>query len=487
MPVQSIDQQPQPVTPQQKNINLSPAEFSKLLERLENARGKNSPGHEQAPSVPTPPQETAPPEKIQVRRRINHAPVVRKPIVNQAPKTVAPVIISSPTASAQTMSVKNPGNIIDLGTIDKDNPTVSQLLKNTPQYRKDAWNIIFSAINKTKEYNRIPKGTVISINTRTNELIWKGAPPRNEPIPIPTDLTGENITKDGRIIIGEISKSTPTVSHLLKQNSFYSDYTWKIIFSDTNKNKPYTSLMTGTVVTIDPQTYELSFLKKKDLPPTNKISDAEASNFRKNASEFFKEDNDFSKRLSESVKRYIGTPYNKLDCYGLLVKAITSQGINYTKSGGIRDRMEKMAIEQGLPLNAYQNGEGLVETSGTKIYDKSYNSITDAASQADQVYSEIEPILQEGEILSFSTPTSGHTGIVARKNDQWTYVNSGLIDNQVDSGGSGRRVGEELLKGELENWFALADHKKESLKISIGLLDEEKLNKGNRLIAQNNM
>jgi hypothetical protein len=59
-----------------------------------------------------------------------------------------------------------------------------------------------------------------------------------------------------------------------------------------------------------------------------------------------------------------------------------------------------------------------------------------------------------------------------------------LIDNQVDSGVTGRRVGEERLKEELENWFVLAKNNNESLKISIGLLDEEKLNKGNRRIAQ---
>jgi hypothetical protein len=146
--------------------------------------------------------------------------------------------------------------------------------------------------------------------------------------------------------------------------------------------------------------------------------------------------------------------------------------------------MEKLAIEQGLPLNAYQNGEGLIETAGTKIFGKSYVSISDAASQADQVFSEITPILKEGEILSFSTPSSGHTGIISQKNSDWTYINSGLIDNQVDSGVTGRRVGEERLKEELENWFVLAKNNNESLKISIGLLDEEKLNKGNRRITQ---
>ena len=508
MPVQSINQKTQPVTVQPNNINLSPDEFSKLLENLKNPQKDNTQAPSKAGSVPVPPVATTPAEKpSQVKRTIKYAPVTKAPSKSQ-PATInkletkpkAPVkalITRQPEKTIELETKANapittpvtslPDKNIVLGTIDKDNPTVSQLLKNNPSYKKDTWNIIFSEINKAKEFKRIPAGTVVSINTETNELIWKGVPPRNQPIPIPTDITNENITKDGQIIIGEISKANPTVSHLLKRNSFYGDYTWRIIFTDTNKNKPYRSLSNGKIVTINPQTYELSFLNKKDLPPSKKFNAAAARTFKNIAADYFNQDKDFSKKLSESVKTYIGTPYNKIDCYGLLVRGITNQGINYNESGGIRERMEKLAIEHGLPLNAYQNGEGRIETSGTKIYGQSYANVNDATSQAEQVFSEIMPILKEGEILSFSTPSSGHTGIISRKNNDWTYVNSGLMDNQVDSGVTGRRVGEELLKDELENWFVLAKSKNESLKISIGLLDEEKLNQGNRLFAQSNL
>lgn len=502
MPVDAINHQPQSVETQPKNINLSPDEFSRLLESLKNPRKNKVPEAHTTTNQEKTVEASQPDRQFEKKTQIDTPPVKMSsptpPIDSigfQAEATSTPV--KAPIIEIQKSAQIDPKidvliapgtnlqeEIIELGVIDKNNPTISQLLKNTPQFRKDTWNIVFSDINTSKEFNKIQNGSIVSINTVTNELSWKKAPPTPIVIEIPTDISKESITADGQIIVGEISKETPTVSHLLKQNSIYSDYTWKILFSDVNKSKPYTSLTSGKIVTIDPKTFELSFLNKNDVTTGEKISAAAARNLSSFATDYFNQDQDFSKRLANSVKSYIGTPYSEVDCYGLLVRGIKNQGINYNDSGGVRDRMEKLAIEQGLPLNAYQNGEGLIETSGTKLYDKSYISINDASEQSRQLLSEIQPILKEGEILSFSTPSQGHTGIISHKNNDWTYINSGVIDNQVDSGKSSKRVGEEHLGAELENWFALAKSKNESLKISIGILDEQKLSKGNQLFAQ---
>jgi hypothetical protein len=76
--------------------------------------------------------------------------------------------------------------------------------------------------------------------------------------------------------------------------------------------------------------------------------------------------------------------------------------------------------------------------------------------------------LQKGLILSFSTPTRGHTGVVSRQGDEWTYINSGLIDNQVTSGRISERVGEEHLKAEIKNWLTLAEDRNESITVTLG-------------------
>jgi hypothetical protein len=85
------------------------------------------------------------------------------------------------------------------------------------------------------------------------------------------------------------------------------------------------------------------------------------------------------------------------------------------------------------------------------------------------------PFLSEGLILSFSTPTRGHTGIVSRQGEDWTYINSGLIDNQVSPGRVSERVGEEFLKKEIKNWFVLAADRKEPLTVTLGHLDKDQL------------
>jgi len=90
------------------------------------------------------------------------------------------------------------------------------------------------------------------------------------------------------------------------------------------------------------------------------------------------------------------------------------------------------------------------------------------------VYQEVKPFLHEGMILSFSTPSRGHTGIVSQREQNWTYINSGHMDNRIE-GRTSRGVGEEFLSAEIRNWFRLAANRKEPLQITIGRLDEDKL------------
>ncbi|MBI4699350.1 MAG: hypothetical protein HY758_10740, partial [Nitrospirae bacterium] len=143
--------------------------------------------------------------------------------------------------------------------------------------------------------------------------------------------------------------------------------------------------------------------------------------------------------------------------------------------GGLREKLEALAVRDGLPHNTYFSGEGLVEKAGIKVYSKSIPGISNAREKADEIYSEIMPYLREGQILSFSTSTRGHTGVVSRKGDLWTYINSGVIDHEISPGRVSKRVGEEFLKAEINNWCALAAGRNEPLMVTIGHVNGNKL------------
>jgi len=179
--------------------------------------------------------------------------------------------------------------------------------------------------------------------------------------------------------------------------------------------------------------------------------------------------------LADAVKPYIGTPYNQIDCYGLVVRGLMDQGVQYNGHGGLRERLENLAARDGRPRNAYFTGEGLVEQAGIKVYSKSIQSISSPRAKTDEIYSEIVPYLREGMILSFSTPTRGHTGVVSRQGDKWTYINSGVIDNAVSPGRVSKRVGEEVLREEISNWCVLAAGRREPLLVTIGQVEGDKL------------
>ncbi len=179
--------------------------------------------------------------------------------------------------------------------------------------------------------------------------------------------------------------------------------------------------------------------------------------------------------LDDAVRPYIGISYTKIDCYGLIVRGLMNQGVKYHGKGGLREKLENLAERDGRPNNAYLNGEGLVEKAGMKIFSKFTSRIPNIQEKTDEVYSEIARYLREGLILSFSTSSRGHTGIVSRQKDDWTFINSGIIDNQISPGEVSERVGEEFLKAEIKNWFVLAERRKEPLTVTLGRLDANHL------------
>lgn len=361
---------------------------------------------------------------------------------------------------------------IEIGKISKETPTVSQILKNHPVYRQKCWEIVFSSVNKGKPYTTIPDGTAVVLKKGSNELLWgkelsmakdKAAA---EPAGNEINTTRAKGLAEKSIIIGTISGDYPTVSHLFQANPRFDKF-WKIIHAPINSGKPYTSLRPGTEVKIDTETMELSFVNTSREKSTGAtpITPGQAADNRKI--------NVFS--LADAVRPYIGTSYNKIDCYGLIVRGLMNQGVKYHGHGGLREILEGLARRDGLPGNAYLNGEGLVEKAGKKIFSKSINRISNTREKTMEIYSGMAPYLREGLILSFSTPTRGHTGVVSKKGDDWTYINSGVIDHEISSDIVSERVGEEFLREEIKNWFALATERMEPLTVTLGEVDSAQL------------
>ncbi|MBU8849871.1 MAG: hypothetical protein KOO64_10025 [Desulfobacterales bacterium] len=283
------------------------------------------------------------------------------------------------------------------------------------------------------------------------------------------DITGASVnSKDtASVAIGTITRDMPTVSHLLVKHPQYQKDCWRIIHAKINQNKPFTRIGSGETIYIDPATHEITW-GKKQVTKQSLVAENQNQNFDKT-------DEALSARLINAVKPYIGTSYKKIDCYELVVNGIKSLGYKYHGQEGIKNSLIKMAVHDRLPANAYLTGEGLTEKTGKTVVSKSYGDIENPVQSARKFIHEIKPLFKEGRILSFSTLTKGHTGIISKLENQWTFINSGRMDNSVGENVNTNEVGEEFLTDEIENWFALAKKHKEPLKITIGALDKKKL------------
>lgn len=269
------------------------------------------------------------------------------------------------------------------------------------------------------------------------------------------------------VAIGTITRDMPTVSHLLVKHPQYKENCWRIIHAEINRDKPFTKIRAGETIYIDPATHEITWGKKQE-PESSLLVKDRVQNIEK-------PDESLSARLIDAVKPLIGTSYKKIDCYELVINGITSLGYRYNGQDGIQNSLMNMAVHDRLPANAYLTGEGLIEKTGKTVVSKSYETIDNPARVAGEFIHDIKPLLKEGRILSFSTLTRGHTGIISKLENQWTFINSGFMDNSVGKSNNTNEVGEEFLTDEIENWFTLAKKQREPLKITIGAFDKKKL------------
>jgi hypothetical protein len=311
-----------------------------------------------------------------------------------------------------------------------------------------------------------------------------------------TPKTGAQPTAGaGKLVkIGTITSKNPTVSDLLIRNPVFKKECWHIVHNHQNQDKAYRRIRAGTDIYLNPGTKELlwgDMIQNAASAPgdagaspvgghperANAVRQAaavESGTYQVNVVPG-EQAGGLSENLVNAVESMIGKTYLEIDCFELLVSGLSKLGIRYVGHGGLGHELIARAIDDGLPMNAYLNGEGLVKFSGAKVYDRSFSRVSDPAGQAGTVIQEMAPYLEKGSILSFSMESRGHTGIVSCKDGTWTYINSGVMDNPVTGGITPKGVGEENLYREIENWFQLAARRNESLVITLGKLSQHKL------------
>ena len=316
--------------------------------------------------------------------------------------------------------------------------------------------------------------------------------PDSQPHPESLDADSQTDAKIGEdqalVSLGILDRKNSTVSGLLINHPIYKKDCWRIVHNEINHLKPFTKIRSGTEIFLDPKTGEIFWGKMLKTPPESKAlasieppqqkvelikqSDTAPPEKETNSD---KTPNSLSERLIGAIEPFIGKSYKEMNCYELLVNGLTNLGYQYTGAGGLGRKLMAMARAKGLPMNAYFNGEGIIEASGTPVYAKSLLRVRSPEAEADKVFKEMEPLLEKGQILAFSIHTKGHTGIISRTGKSWTYINSGEMDNSLDSTTRSKGVGEESLKAEMRRWFGLAKTRGESLRITLGRLNEQKL------------
>jgi len=308
-----------------------------------------------------------------------------------------------------------------LGTIGPEFPTDSHLLYSS-SHKNECWTILDREVNADKPFTRIPSGTSIYMDTRTSEIIWESSSPES--------MGG---TVRNKVFAQEVkSKSDTVFSKLSTKTDIQADSACPLSEKNSNVSNSTPSSLPSSV--------------------TN-----------------------FSPGLDQAVGAFIGTSYSRMNCYELLVEGLESMGVQYGGKNGLSRHLLDQASREGRSSYSLHSGEGLTQAIGSDVFMESILRVKSVNSQARGVMSKMNDVLQEGQILSFSTPTRGHTGVISKKAGEWTFINSGVMDHNLAGKNGGRAVGEEGLGEEIKNWFQRAQKEGKGLTITLGTVDSAKL------------
>jgi hypothetical protein len=280
------------------------------------------------------------------------------------------------------------------------------------------------------------------------------------------------------VFLGRLTREAPTVSHLLVQGP-YSAICWDVLSETVNADKPFTRIPEGEAIFMDPDTREILWgddLAGQTVAGPGNIGDSgpvEPAGLVMAASH---PQTDLpAVSLDTAAARFMGTAYERMNCYELVVAGLETMGVQYRGREGLGRYLVNRAVNDGMAVNHHLTGEGVTRAISRDLHVTTFHRINQVDAAVDKAMRELSGKLAPGQILSFSTPTRGHTGIVSRKGDVWTFINAGVMDNPVAGGVKGKAVGEEHLAAEIRNWVARAHREGAGLHITLGTPDPARL------------
>ncbi|ACV67903.1 hypothetical protein [Desulfohalobium retbaense] len=354
---------------------------------------------------------------------------------------------------AQPTSAVQPGkaevtneNLVALGRLNRAAPTVSHLLVQNPATREQVWDIVHSQANQTKDFRHITTGETIYLDTATQEIVWgQEVPSHATAVAAPSSLPEEHPSASPPALAGAPDQAPPqaaTPASTQPEQSkpasaaslFRAAGAERFLAAAFDFSEPYTAQATQHAGS------------SQTLP-----------------------------ELNQAVAAYCGNSYNQMDCYELVVQGLKDLGVDYGGREGLQQALMAKAEQEGRPSNAYLTGEGLISASGRHVYQAAFHPPEDPQAKADALFAELSGNLEPGMVLSFSTPNRGHTGVIGKQGQAWTFINSGVIDNPVGQAGTEYGVAEEDLRKELANWLRRSAADGQTLQVSVGVLDPGKL------------
>nr|MBF0221855.1 hypothetical protein [Desulfobulbaceae bacterium] len=414
-----------------------------------------------------------------------------------------------------------------LGTLSKDQ-TVSQLVRNNQHTRDLYKEIVYSDTNKDKPYNNLQPGTQVCIDPVTLELILsrslpdrvknnsaaEACPPaktdsvlsKSEQLQQYVSSLGDN---DGQPIkIGSLSRELPTVSQLLNNDQRFTGRHWDIIFSKANHGKPFQSLLPGTQVSINPENLELllnvssgpgtsppkPLMQHKAEPPPeqplpsqliqtlqpvlkDELPQTETLQASSTYQHLATEDKAtlFHDKLVSSAKQMIGRPSNEVDNYKLLLNGLKEQGIEYEGEKGLKENLGQLASLMWLNESTFHNVKGIVKIAGDTIYTKTIEKNATQEQMADFTH-KMTRYLENGQIVTLSTPSIDQSGIVSNRQKEWTLINSNTMQNKINYfTGSAKMVHEAPLNQRIADLHTTASANNEDLTVTVSKLEENVL------------
>lgn len=271
------------------------------------------------------------------------------------------------------------------------------------------------------------------------------------------------------VFLGRVTRQTPTVSHLLVQGP-YKEACWDILAENVNADKPFTRIPKGEAIYMNPDTHEILWGKQMDsqtLTGPDALPVKSASAMPKNPPR--------ADSLDGAAAHFMGIAYERMNCYELVVAGLETMGIQYRGQEGLGRYLIDQAVNKGRAMNHHLTGEGVTRAIGRDLHVVALDSIPRVGPAVDQAMEALSEKLEPGQILSFSTPTRGHTGIVSQQENTWTFINAGVMDNLVNGDSRGKSVGEEHLAAEIRNWVTRAHREGRGLRITLGTPDPGKL------------